>query len=1046
MKFFLIIAAILGLAPLASAEDWPMWRGDAQRSGSTATDLPADLHLQWTRELPAPRPAWENEDRLHFDTSYHPVVTGKTLVIASPNDGSVMAFDTDTGSETWRFFTNGPVRLAPVAAGGKVFAGSDDGYLYCLDAKSGEEIWKVRAAPKDRPEYRHLGNGRLVSFWPVRGGPVLSEDGKTLYFGSGIWPSLGVFVFAVNVETGEIQWSNSNAHYLPDTRIDHNYLHESGISPQGHFLIAGDRLIVTNGRSMPARLDRDTGELLHFVQGYRNGDSRVSVFGDIALVGERGVMDLNTGLEIGAAPFVEAGDSAPKAWDGKKKEQFEGPYYQYKFLKGCDHRSVLHQGIAYGAENGVVYAYDMKAAKVTRYEKVEGETTVKPAQWDAPLLWEYQGRVGEKNAQVTPNAILKAGGRLYTHFEKTLIALELPTEPSNAPTLAWSKELPEIPTELIAADGKLFAVAESGTIFCFSETKREALNYALPANSEEISPAPGGSEVAKLLETSGATEGYALVLGIEDGSLVEGLLRHSNLRVIAIDSDWALHDDLRRRFVVDGPWSGRFQAVSDDPATVRIAPYLANLITSEKVGVEIDDRIHEMLRPYGGVACFATADGFATKRREGPLPDSADWTHETGNAARTYFSPDKLVKAPLAILWYGDGVDHGFHKRKDYGHGVKPQVAGGRIFALQVESNTLHAVDCYTGRLLWTAKVDDSARYVSWPDAIYVAQGRTVDVLDASTGKVTATWPLTIDLPEDAPISATDVRVTDETVLIGLRFNNEQKIENGRWESELLVALDRATGKQLWSRQAAQRYSTAAVAMAKGTVFCIDSHSPIEIQSMRRRGDSVATLTSTVLALDHRTGEERWRFVLDNPPAEMSTIHFLGLRSSDDWLACAVGQNLLIAGKDSRTVGLNLDTGKAVWQRESKGQQPLIITGDTFINQTGHTYATNTGEVIDNRQLFTRGGCNYAVGSENLLFLRDNCAAYVDIDSGEQFNLRNLRSGCSASLVAADGLLNAPCFSVGCICNYPIQTSFSMWHLPEAGEWNKAVAEIAEGN
>ena len=181
MKFFLIIAAILGLAPLASAEDWPMWRGDAQRSGSTATDLPADLHLQWTRELPAPRPAWENEDRLHFDTSYHPVVTGKTLVIASPNDGSVMAFDTDTGSETWRFFTNGPVRLAPVAAGGKVFAGSDDGYLYCLDAKSGEEIWKVRAAPKDRPEYRHLGNGRLVSFWPMRGGPVLSEHVKTLY-------------------------------------------------------------------------------------------------------------------------------------------------------------------------------------------------------------------------------------------------------------------------------------------------------------------------------------------------------------------------------------------------------------------------------------------------------------------------------------------------------------------------------------------------------------------------------------------------------------------------------------------------------------------------------------------------------------------------------------------------------------------------------------------------------------------------------------------------------------------------------------------------
>ena len=47
--------------------------------------------------------------------------------------------------------------------------------------------------------------------------------------------------------------------------------------------IAGDKLIVANGRSMPARLDLKTGELMHFVQGYRNGDSRVSVDGRVSL-------------------------------------------------------------------------------------------------------------------------------------------------------------------------------------------------------------------------------------------------------------------------------------------------------------------------------------------------------------------------------------------------------------------------------------------------------------------------------------------------------------------------------------------------------------------------------------------------------------------------------------------------------------------------------------------------------------------------------------------------------------------------------------------
>ncbi len=1041
MKIFAYALISILLAPLALSEDWPMWRGDAQRSGATAETLPNKLHLQWTRELLKPKMAWENEDRLHFDASYHPVVTGKTIVIASPNDGSITAFDTETGSEKWRYFTNGPVRVAPVAVGGKIYAGSDDGYLYCLDEKSGEELWKIRAAPKDRPEHLHLGNARLVSFWPVRGGPVISKDGETLYFGSGIWPSMGVFVFAADAKTGELKWTNSNSHYLPDTRIDHNYLHESGISPQGHMSLAGDKLIVANGRSMPARLNRETGELMHFVQGYRNGDSRVSIIGDLALVGERGVMDLKTGLEVGAAPFLEAGEAAPKGWDGKKKEEFEGPYYQYKFQKGIDHRSVIADGIAYGAETGVVYAYDLKAAKTTRYEKEEGENVVKPAQWEAPLLWEFQGRIGEKNTQATPNAILKAGNLLITHFDKTLIALDLSGE---KPKLAWSRELPEIPAEFLAADGKLFAVSKNGSVFCFSETEREALAYELPEDDRDTSPPATDSQTGKILAESKASEGYALILGVEDGKVVHDLVTQTKFRVIAIDPDPAKLNEIRRGFGESKELSSKFQAIVGDPNTIRIPPYIANLITSEKPDFEADDRIFEMLRPYGGVACFAKSDAtFTTKRRDGPLPDTADWTHETGDAARTYFSADKQVKAPLAVLWYGDGVDHGFHKRKDYGHGVKPQAAGGRIFALQVASNTMHAVDSYTGRLLWTTKVDDSARYVSWADAIYVAQGRTVDVLDPKTGEVLATWKLKIDLPEDQPVNATDIRVTHELVVLGLRFNEEQRIDSGRWESELIVAIDRASGKQLWSRKADQRYSTSAVAVAKQTVFCIDSHSPIEVQAMSRRGEDTTKLESTVLALDQKSGAEKWKFTLDNPPAEMSTIHFIGLRSSDDWLAAAVEKNLLLAGKNSLTVALNLDTGDQVWVKESKGQQPLIITGDTFINQVGHTYETATGKVLNAERLFTRGGCNYAVGCENLVFLRDNCAAYVEIETREQHNLRNLRSGCSASLIAAGGLLNAPCFSVGCICNYPIQTSFSMFHMPEAGEWNKAVPEIA---
>ncbi|MEN6427940.1 MAG: hypothetical protein ABFE13_21515, partial [Phycisphaerales bacterium] len=64
--------------------DWPMWRCDASRSGASPVSLPADLHLQWVRELPKPAPAWREEQyKLQFDRSYEPVVMGRQIFVPS---------------------------------------------------------------------------------------------------------------------------------------------------------------------------------------------------------------------------------------------------------------------------------------------------------------------------------------------------------------------------------------------------------------------------------------------------------------------------------------------------------------------------------------------------------------------------------------------------------------------------------------------------------------------------------------------------------------------------------------------------------------------------------------------------------------------------------------------------------------------------------------------------------------------------------------------------------------------------------------------------
>lgn len=70
-----------------------------------------------------------------------------------------------TGNMNWSFYTDGPVRTAPlIDADGNVYFGSDDKNVYAVDA-DGNEKW------------RYQTDSNVIS------SPVLAEDG-TLYVGT----------------------------------------------------------------------------------------------------------------------------------------------------------------------------------------------------------------------------------------------------------------------------------------------------------------------------------------------------------------------------------------------------------------------------------------------------------------------------------------------------------------------------------------------------------------------------------------------------------------------------------------------------------------------------------------------------------------------------------------------------------------------------------------------------------------------------------------------------------------------------------------------
>lgn len=238
--------------------DWPMWRYDHSRDGATPNTLPAQLYLQWRRDF-RPIIAGFTSSDTRYEYCHEPVVMGKRLFVPSSSEDNLTAVDTDTGAILWTFRVDGPIRTAPVAVNGKVYVAADDSYLYCLNAADGSLAWKFRGGPNNRKTY---GNRRVISTWPCRSGPVY-KNGR-ICFAAGLWSFEGMFVYALDADTGAVVWRNDT-----DYAISSINPHADGPVPasspslQGYMVItdSGTRLRAAAGHSIPAEYDLATGVL-----------------------------------------------------------------------------------------------------------------------------------------------------------------------------------------------------------------------------------------------------------------------------------------------------------------------------------------------------------------------------------------------------------------------------------------------------------------------------------------------------------------------------------------------------------------------------------------------------------------------------------------------------------------------------------------------------------------------------------------------------------------------------------------------------------------
>lgn len=749
------------------AADWPTWRYDAQRTANAPDGIPTDLSLQWVRELASPSPAWPPDQySIQFDLSYEPIVVGKLLYLPSNTNDSVTAYDTETGAERWRFYTDGPVRFAPTYSEGNLYLVSDDGCLYCLDAKTGEQKWWYRGGPS---EDRVLGNKRLVSMWPARGAPVVHEG--VVYFTASIWPFMGIFVHAVDAETGEKVWTNSGDGSTYITQ-PHSSPAFAGVAPQGYLLIANNRLLVPGSRSTPAAFSLSSGKQMFYEANH-------------------GKMTGGYAVAAGEGWFINHDILYEGAWG----EMIERGKYATDL-------PVIDGNNLYSVVDGKVTARTVALKEETTTDR-RGREKMEAKGWGDPL-WSAENLTGLSKIH------LKAGSRIYgSSADGTLAAIDL-SDSQAAGNIVWNLKIGGKPFSMIAGDEKLFVVTEEGSLYCFGEGSGETKTHS-DEKSLLARAVPTSDSAAEIIERTGVSEGYCLSFGLGDGSLLEGLIKNSGLHIVGIDSDANRVEELRKYWTATRDYGARMAVIHANPMEIPLPPYLASLIVApdlESAGFSDTDgfvkKVFHSLRPYGGVACLripkdqiesfkktvddaglehavVDTDGdWTLLKREGALPGSDDWTHQYADSANSVVSQDSLVKAPLGILWWGGTSNQGILPR--HGHGPSEQVIDGRLF---IEGpDMIRAVDVYTGRLLWetilpgVGKHYDNtghqpganalgSNYVSTHDGIYVNYGAEVVRLDPASGEILNRF----ETPEDADGKKHElgaINVHDDVLLVGV--------------------------------------------------------------------------------------------------------------------------------------------------------------------------------------------------------------------------------------------------------------------------------------
>lgn len=993
---FLLLLAISSSSVMAV--DWPTFRGNATRSGFTSENIPNQLRERWQFRLPAaPRPAWPTSDRMEYDLAFQPVIVGDLVLFGGSADDQVYALDAKTGQIRWRFFTEGPVRFAPAAWKDRVFVVSDDGHLYALALQTGKVLWKHRAGPG---EQRVMGNERMISHWPARGGPVVVDD--KVYYAGGIWPSDGVFLHALDAMTGKPAWQNSESGGLHMAQPHGGAEADSGVAPQGYLLATEDALIVPTGRAVPAVFERADGKLryYHLAKNQQRGGTRV-------LLSEKSFLNSGCLFDLASGEMTtQFGTGAAVAISGGivRAEGRSLATYRWKDVEKIDRKG------------------QPVKARVLEQEKV------------APL---------EREAL----EFIVAGSDAVVGCDGQITAIDY----SGQRNQWWKQSVEGRVLGLAAGNGRIVATTDKGVVYLFDGSPDPLPPPAVRTSAGK----PDEKSVADAKAILGAASmkaGYAVLLGAGSGDLALALAQQSDLHLIVVEPDAKLAAEARLRIANAGLYGTRISVCVAPPGDTQFPKHFANLVIAPRdpklaAGNAVQSEMKRIRRPYSGLIA-SIAGGKVKIDKAGAPAGAGNWTHQNGSAANTLCSDDEIVKGKLSMFWFRD-VE--FEIANRHGQGPAPLISQGFMVVSGV--NGLCCLDAYNGRRLWDFDVrglladfdgihhdvgvgDTGGPFCIGGDSVYVKSGPRCLRIDLATGKLVREF--TTPVPAGATNRNWGYLAFENGTLFGSVENLEHNVSpryqltNLRTESVLFFAIDPATGGVKWQYKPAGSIRHNSIAIAGERVYLIDR--PIveadRVTNPRRDGKAAPRLThgdvpaGKLVALQAATGKVLWKNEDDIWGTQLAVsakhgvllMNYKAVKHKFFELPSEVG---------GRLAGFDVASGKRLWEQVAKYQtRPLINDGTVYAE--GGAWDLKTGSPVDWE--FTRSyGCGQISSSRNLMLFRSATLGYVDLtrDAGTE-NYGGIRPSCWINAVPASGLVLVPDGSSKCHCSYQMKAWFAL--------------------